>query len=94
MTQLHSTSLNATLETGLKIYKTMYKLQQCSFFFPHEYSIYLSSLCQTLSQALSPDFLGRHRKRNTQGRRDTEEPWEVDVETAASHGEEDEEGHH
>lgn len=31
-------------------------------FFPHEYSIYLSSLCQTLSQALSPDFLGRHRK--------------------------------
>lgn len=33
MTQLHSTSLNATLETGLKIYKTMYKLQQCSFFF-------------------------------------------------------------
>ena len=48
----------------------------------------------TLSQALSPDFLGRYRKRNIQGRRDTKEPWEVEVETAASHGKEDEKDHH
>lgn len=54
----------------------------------------LFSLCQTLSQALSSDFLGRYRKRNIRGRQDTKELWEVEMETAASHGKEDEKGHH
>jgi hypothetical protein len=48
----------------------------------------------TLSQALSPDFLGRYRRRNIQGRRDTKELWEVEVGTASSYGAEDEKGHH
>lgn len=53
----------------------------------------MSSFCQALSQPPSPGCLGRYRKRNIQGRRDTgEELWEV--ETAPSHGEEDEKGHH
>lgn len=49
---------------------------------------------QTLSQAHCPEFLGIYRKRNTHSRLAMKELWEVGVETATSHGEENEKDIH